>query len=220
MFIYDQIMVGFRVNTSTPEVFTLELSNSQISGLSEVAKGLSDFGFCLNGAPYGEQRGPLPSAAMGQQIVPNLYLRLTSLDNFWVDTDLGPYSIKPLLTSSAWPRIKFLHVACTPIHLHQLRKLMNMLQPGIRVEFTFFYLTSGTWAEALDCIRSKAGWGSHLYCARGAESETMTQDECDDVFDDDPEPYGNIASQYIQSIEGVGNPLRKEFEAIEASPDP
>lgn len=150
MFIYDQIMVGFRVNTSTPEIFTLGLSNSQISGLNEVAKGLSDFGFCLNGAPYGEQRGPLPSAeqmavvhtylsaAMGQQNVPNLYLRLTSLDNFWVDTDLGRYSIAPLLTSPAWPRIKFLHVACTPIHLHQLRKLMNMVQPGIRVEFTFF----------------------------------------------------------------------------------
>lgn len=225
-------MVGFRVNISTPEIFTLELSNAQISGLNEVAKGLSDFGFFLDGVPYGGQRRPIPSAeqmeglhtylsaAMGQQNVPNLYLRLSSIDIFWDDTALGRYSIAPLLTSPAWPRIKFLHVYCTPIHLHQLKKLMNMLQPGIRVEFTMFYLMSGTWAEALDCVRSKAGWGSRLYCARGAESEMMTEDERDDVFEDDPEPYGNTASQYIQSIEGVGNPLRKEVEAIEASHEP
>lgn len=225
-------MVGFRVRISTPETFTLDLSNAQISGLNEVAKGLSDFGFRLDGVPLGEPRRPIPSAeqmaglhtylsaAMGQQNVPNLYLMLTSLDDFWDDTALGRYSIAPLLTSPAWPRIKFLRVYCNPMHLHQLRKLMNMLQPGIRVEFTIFYLMSGTWAEALDCIRSKAGWGSRLYCARGAESETMTEDERDDVFDEDPEPYGNIASQYIQSIEGVGNPLRKDVEAIEASPEP
>lgn len=200
-------LVGFRANISTPDIFTLELSNAHISGLNEVAKGLSDFGFRLDGIPPGEPRGPIPSteqmagvhtylsAAMGQQNIPNLYLMLTSLDNFWSDTALGRYSIAPLLTSPAWPRIKFLRVFCTPIHLHQLRKLMNVLQPGTRVEFTIFYLMSGTWAEALDCIRSKAGWDSRLNCAHGAESETMAEDEYWDVFHDDPEPYGNIASQ-------------------------
>jgi hypothetical protein len=219
-------LVGLRVDISRPETFTPKLSSVQISGLHEVAKGLRDFCFCLNGIPTGEYSVSLPStklmagvhtylsAAMGRQNVPNLYLSLTSLDaTFWRETAIGQYSIAPLLTSPSWPRIKFLHLQRVPIHLEHLKKLMGMLQPSVRVEFVLIHLMSGTWAEALDCIRSKAGWGSRLNCALGAEVETMPLEDCEEVFEDDPEPYGNIASQYIQSIEGVENPLRKYVEA-------
>lgn len=41
----------------------------------------------------------------------------------------------------------------------------------------------------------------------------MAMEDCEQVFADDPKPCGNLASQYIQSIEGVENPLRKDVEA-------
>jgi hypothetical protein len=92
-----------------------------------------------------------------------------------------------------------------------LRKMMGMLQPDVQIHLERIRLQSGTWAEALDCIRSKACLGSRVKRRFfGAEAETMPDQDFERLFRFNPEPYGNLASQYIQSIDGVTNPLHED----------
>lgn len=224
-------LVGFRVSLSMPGKLNLRLSNDQLAGLSEVAKNLWVFDFAIG---EGETEACVQSneevmdlfsylsAAMGPQNVPKLSLSLCAVDiidrELYSDPELLP-SIGPLLTSSAWPRLKTICLQSCLMHLRQLRKLLGMLDPGTCIELYDIELMSGTWEDALDCIRSKAGRGSRLESAFGAETDYMLRRDYLDVFELDPTPWenGNMATQYINSREGIKNPLRKDVEAPEAN---
>lgn len=226
-------LLGVRVDLSRPDVFTPNLSTAQISGLNEAFKELRDFYFCLSSGPF-YPRDNLPStelivglytylsAAIGRQSFQNLHLNLTCLSEAVLrDNDTEKYSIAPLLTSSAWSRIKVLQLSNAIMHLDDLETMIGMLQPGVNIQLQLIHLISGTWEEALDCIRLKAGWGSRVEGGvYGAEAEAMPDEEFDEVFLLHREPYGNLASQYIQSIEGVENPLRRDVEAAKADSGP
>lgn len=99
-----------------------------------------------------------------------------------------------------------------------------MVQPGVHLQLDVIRLTSGKWAAALDCLRSKAGQGSYVKDPRGAECDRM---------DEDSEEYMSIfmvgnrtpydfprgkATLYITS-QIHKNPLTEDDVAIEANPE-
>lgn len=187
-------LVGLRANVTpweTPDNPKQRLSNDQLVGFSEVVKTLRVFDFSI------VERGP----GLGP-------------------SDKEMTSIGPLLTSAAWPRIKTIRLQSFCMCLDHLRKFLELLGSGTCIKLYDFHLHSGTWAEALDYLRSKAGRGSRVESPLGAEIDNMTRSEYLDAFWADPNPWesDNMATQYINSREGIKNPLRKDVEAPEANP--
>lgn len=218
-------LAGLRIDINMPFTFDLSMSQEQLSGLREVAQTLETFTFNLDEE---ENEGPdsedspktfadfyaYLSAAMGQQNVPRLELCIEPSENF--------FRIGPLLASPSWQRLEMAYIDNISMSIHELRRLMGMLEPGVWLRLSKTRLTSGTWAAALDCLRSKAGRGSYLNDARGAESDEMSDEDHFDIFGH-VGPWvtrvNNKATQYITSVEGVKNPLRRNDEWIEADPE-
>lgn len=186
-------LVGLRVSVTpweTSENPKQRLSNDQLIGFSEVAKTLRVFDLSI------VERGGLG---------PN---------------DKEMTSIGPLLASAAWPRIKTIRLQSFCMCLDHLKKFLELFGSGTCIKLYDFDLRSGTWADALDCLRSKAGRGSRVESPLGAEIDNMTRREYLDAFWGDPNPWesDSMATQYINSREGIKNPLRKDVEAPKANP--
>lgn len=228
-------LAGVGVNISRPFKLGLNLSQDQLSGLSKVAEGLEAFTFAMCDG-INSTRGPRPSseemnglyayirAAIGPQCVPNLWLDLAPME-FIVDempdyVARGHLSIEPLLCSPSWHRLRFARLEFLEMDLQDLRKLMGMLESKVRFDLRDIYLDCGTWAAALDCLRSKAASGSELLAPEGPDCARMTEAEYIDSFEKhDPIAEVSKATQYITSVEGVDNPCRTRDEATEANPE-
>lgn len=224
-------LVGLRVSVTpwqTPDNPNQKLSNDQLVGFSEVVKTLRVFDFSIVEREPGlaqsdEDMSDLlnyRSAAMGQRNIPKSSSSLSAVERLNGDLDSGVTSIGPLLTSPAWPRIKTIRLQSFCIDLDQLRKVLGLLGSGTCIKLLDMHLHSGTWADALDFLRSRAGRGSRLESPLGAEIDNMTRREYLDAFGGDPNPEesDNLATQYINSLEGIKNPLRKGVEAPGANP--
>ncbi|KAK7698291.1 hypothetical protein SLS64_012656 [Diaporthe eres] len=230
-------LAGVAVNISHPCKLNLRMSQDQRDGLSEVAEGLVAFIFRMNRDNSQDSEGTRPSigemtdlyaylrAAMGPQSVPILWVSLPSIcgsddgGNSW--GTLFRFPIGPLLGSTNWHRLRFARFEHLRLRLLDLEKLMGMLESEVRFQLKDIYLKGGTWAAALDCLRSKAAWGSDLLLPNGADCRRMTDVQYSDIFDPGDQ-YGQVskATQYITSVEGVTNPCRRSDEAIEANPEP
>lgn len=233
-------LAGVAVNISHPPKLNLRMSQDQRSGLSEVAEGLVAFTFRMNRGDLQDSEGTRPRAgemiglyaylraAMGTQSVPILWLSLPSIcgsgdwGNSW-----GPlfrFPIGPLLHSPNWHRLRSARFEHLKMQLYDLEKLMGMLESEVRFKLKDIYLESGTWAAALDCLRSKAAWGSDLIIPNGPDSMRMAEVEYSGIFNHHHrDKYGQLiskATQYITSVEGVTNPCRRSDEATEADPAP
>lgn len=204
-------LAGFQARINTPLTFNFRMSHDQLSGLREVAETLNVFIFHLReddyeGPDYGAHPDKLVgfyaylSAAMGN--VPSLSLSIGPEQSF--------LSIEPLLTSPSWQRLRCVDLSFMNMDIHGLRRFVGMLEQGVGIELSRIRLTSGTWAEALDILRSKAGWGSYVWDPRGAECDVMDEKVVDDIFNHDiSDPAANNVSLYIAGVEGVQNPLRR-----------
>lgn len=225
-------LAGVAVSISQPCKLGLNFSQHQLSGLSKVAEGLEAFTFRMEEATAQEAQLSVEEmnslyaylrAAMGPQSVPSLWLELPATDYFDGELDYEPsgqFSIEPLLCSPGWHRLKFARLNHFKMDLQDLRTLMGMLESKVRFSFGGIYLSSGTWAAALDCLRSKAAWGSELRGPEGPECGLMTASEyCDSFVDDERENAVSKATQYITSVEGVENPCRRRDEANGANPE-
>ncbi|KAJ0109993.1 hypothetical protein J7T55_014795 [Diaporthe amygdali] len=223
-------LVGIKVNMWIPWRFNLPMSQHQVSGLGEVAQSLEHFEFRfaenerLDFKPDNDEAVSLftyLSASMGAQNVPKLVLKLRSNN-----PSSNQVTVGPLLVSKTWQRLEFIHLERISMHLHELEKLVGLLQMGTKIGLRYTYLASGTWAEALDRLRTKAGLCSMLRGASGAECEEMTDEECCDIFGDVYEDWRCVdaekskVEQYITRVEGVKNPLRRDVEATEATAEP
>lgn len=215
-------LVGLKVNIHYPPGLNLEMSKEQLSGLTDATKALKTFKFCMRKLD-GRSIDPVPRpedlrsfyaylcATMGPRLVPNLHL---DLPNKFGHPDGMRFPIEPLLCSLDWHGLKAAKLEYFDVSLQDLRHLMDMLEPGTRLGIEDIHLGSGTWAAALDCLRSKVSWDSFLNRPRGAEVDLMTDEEYNDVFNEDSE-FDSEATRYITSAEGVENPLRRN--ATEAS---
>lgn len=216
-------LVGFEVNMHCPHSLNLDISKEQLSDLTEVTKDLKTFKFCTRKL-LGRRTDPVPRAedltgfyaylraTMGPRLVPNLHLELA---NGFGLPDGIQFPIKPLLGSLDWHGLKSAVLEHVDVDLQDLKNIMGMLQPGTRLVLKDIRLGSGTWAAALDSLRSKVSRDSWLAYPKGAECDLMTAMEYANAF---CEFYGSSrATLYITSVEGVENPLRNYNEAGEAS---
>ncbi|KAK2599612.1 hypothetical protein N8I77_011351 [Diaporthe amygdali] len=226
-------LVGIKVNIQMPLKFNLPMSQHQLSGLGKIAQSLEHFEFQFDEVQWlDSEAGPdavaslftYLSASMGAQNVPKLVL------NFHTIEELNPRStqitVGPLLVSKTWKRLEFIHLERMSMHLHELKKLVGLLKMGTKLRLERIYLVSGTWAAALDRLRAKAGLGSMLRNASGAECDEMTDEEYRDIFGDLYGGWWHMGAgkikveQYITRVEGVKNPLRRDDEATEATAEP
>lgn len=214
-------LAGFKVSINEPYAFNLNLSQDQLSGLGEVAKTLKVFEFDLDES---QSQGPDPegdleklegfcsylSAAIGRQGVPRLSLMVDPPENF--------FTIGPLLTSPSWERLRLANFSSISMTIRDLRRLVGMLQPGVCLRLEAITLTTGTWAEALDCLRTKVCWGSYLVDPRGAEADEMDHEEkaWSDVFGNEYRPYDPISNATLYITSKIHkNPLHSHFRATE-----
>ncbi|KAG6361102.1 hypothetical protein INS49_009326 [Diaporthe citri] len=231
-------LAGVAANITRPFRLGLNMSQDQLSGLSEVAEGLEAFTFRMFEGIH-PAHGPRPSpeemsalyayirASIGPQCVPNLWLDLSTME-FIVDelgvayVATGRLSIEPLLCSPSWHRLRYARLEDLEMDLQDLTRFMGMLESKVRFDLREIYLSSGTWAAALDYLRSKAASGSQLLPPEGPDCRIrLTDAEYFDIFvKQDPIEGVTKATQYITSVEGVENPCPRIDEAIESSPEP
>lgn len=226
------LLAGVGVNINFPFKLNLGMSQAQLSGLSEVAEGMVAFTFRMNPA---DSQGPqlrmgemgrlyaYLCAAMGPQSVPFLWLSLPPMfdDNGYTEYGWNaPFRFPtwPLLNCPHWHRLRTAQLEHLKMKYSDLEHLTSMLQSEVRFRLRDIYLENGTWAAALDCLRSKAACGSDLLTPNGPDCRRMIGGEYSDIFDVDPEyhPFSK-AAMYINSVEGVKNPCRRSDEAPEAN---
>lgn len=116
-----------------------------------------------------------------------------------------PYKghIGPLLASHRWPHLREITLASFPFHLNDLKSLIEGLRPGAFFDLRLIHLRSGTWAEGLDVLRSKANPESRISFFTGAECESMSPDQISRIFNGKKASW---ASQYIRGI-SICNPF-------------
>lgn len=116
-----------------------------------------------------------------------------------------PYKghIGPVLASHRWPHLRKVNLAHVPFHLNDLKSFIEGLRPGAFFDLMFIHLRSGTWAEGLDVLRSKANPQSRILWLTGAECDSISSDQINRVFD-----FGQAswASRYIQGV-SICNPF-------------
>ncbi|KAG8169441.1 hypothetical protein KVR01_000186 [Diaporthe batatas] len=203
----------------------LSMSDEQLSSFEKATKDLETFIF----SPIPEHDDPWADdedlrglyaylrAAMGRSIVPNFHLDLY-VGTEKIDDAQPP--IGPLVsgsTSSNWHGLKSAVLANFDVGIEDLKTLTDMLEPGTKLRLMNTDLKSGTWAEALDCLRSKVSQDSDSWLINpsGAECVGMTTNEYQEIFHSGLRPWeeingggvGSRATQYIRSVEGVENPL-------------
>lgn len=205
-------LAGIQVSIDPPYRLALDMSQDQLSDLREVFESLRFFKFHMDRTdnreywPTPEELKPLfsyLSAASGPQSVPMLSLRLPIINP--INAEGAQSGIKTFLSCSNWQRLEVISLAHFSIGLHELKEFVGMLQSKTRLEFEDVHLASGSWEEALECLRSKASWGSQLIDPLGAECEDMDYNEYKDIFLGIRQ--GSKATQFITSVEGVENPL-------------
>lgn len=69
------------------------------------------------------------------------------------------------------------------MHLNELRGLLSVLKPGVNILFDGIELLSGTWEEALGCIRSKAGLGSQVIVPCPWDCVIMSESDYWEIFE-------------------------------------
>ena len=122
-----------------------------------------------------------------------------------------PRSSGSMLSLGHLSRLRSLSLNAAPVLLEELQWLIGAMDPPpSALELTWVYLLSGTWAEALDTLRSRSTLDWHVICLRGAECENMSKRELDAIFS---KPKGearsiSAADGYIQKRHDL-NPLRE-----------
>jgi hypothetical protein len=216
------------VGLSAMHGFTYTLSQDQLQSLRAAADGLRGLGFSshlLSDDSYTSEEVTsilsFLSIFMGGKSLRELDLYLSDLSGPFIDvvdnTKVSHLGI--LLATRSWPKLETLILEGCHFHLTELEKFLNKVGRRMHLRLSEIRLLSGTWADALDIIRTKADRHSEVEVPSGAECETMSEEETKDVFDASSQPYYTCskASKYIQGHR-VPNPLR-ELDAVNGTAD-
>ncbi|KAH8760443.1 hypothetical protein F5883DRAFT_717056 [Diaporthe sp. PMI_573] len=213
-------LTGFKIDISgpvRPPFPTLGITQDQISALGQASKNLEVLSFRINGSLGREGLSTYLSAVTNPHKIRILSLKLSFIKNFSVNPPSNPDAVGPLQLLDTWERLETLTLKNFSMHLDELRKLLAVLKPGVNMIFDGIRLLSGTWEEALDCIRSKASDDSELIGPSGAEVQARDFDY-EGIFGDE---FGySAATQYIRSYYGIDNPFREDDEATEILGEP
>ncbi|KAK7742041.1 hypothetical protein SLS53_004627 [Cytospora paraplurivora] len=116
------------------------------------------------------------------------------------------------------PRLRCLSLSGLHIHLHELLKVIDRLEPKVTLRLNEIDLLSGTWTEALDAIRMKCAGSLDSQISRISSEDIMvlarevwTDEEWEDMieppYDDDDIDQMNEVTRYITGLR-PDNPLR------------
>lgn len=173
-------LTGFAIDASSAFAFPiLNITQEQISALGRVFSNLEAFKFRMPGYIHGEGFSSYLSAVTGAQKIRNL-----SLDSGFIqDPTANPLALVPVRLSGTWDRLETLTLAHYAMHLNELRELLGVLKPGVKILFDGIELSSGTWEEALCCIRSKAGLGSQVTVRSPWDCVIMSESDYWEIFE-------------------------------------
>jgi hypothetical protein len=118
----------------------------------------------------------------------------------------GTFNFEPLLALLPWANLKEIELAEIHIHYRNLKSHIDMLTPGTYIRLDDVYLLSGSWADLLDVVRTKADRKSVVERPLGKEDIEMGDGAYEDYVWDWLLPT-NPASEYIRG-ETSENPLR------------
>lgn len=177
---------GFVINTSSPfdpPFPILNITQEQISALGRAFKNLEAFRFRMPGHIEGEGFSSYLSAVTGARKIGNLSLGLGFNQDPTASPFFFPIALLPVRISGTWDRLETLTLENHGMRLNELRGLLGVLQPGVNILFDGFKLLSGTWEEALGCIRSKAGLGSQVIVPSPWDCVIMSESDYWEIFE-------------------------------------
>jgi hypothetical protein len=226
------IDMGGCFQSFAPPVLIGYMTKEVASDLEEAFRSLQSFSFRVQAPLWAPSLSTFLSAVVGSQQLSNLSLDLVPIGHHLMgDAVADAGTIRLLgLPENSWGRLKSLSLKRFYIHLGQLKQMLSVVQPGCDLILDGIWLLSGSWAEALDDIRSKAGLGSYLICPRGQECNEMQMGPYEEIFGDYYMESTDLpvskATRYIRSIDGYDNPLRlmgremgTEEQALNATED-
>jgi hypothetical protein len=220
-------LIDVEINMTAPRDFTLALSKERLHSLAAATKHLKVFTLRVSGEDSNSLGPRLPaeeveslhsflSTFTDAKTIGRLDLDLSFLTDF---RSTHMVSLGHFLTSRPWPTLKIVDLTAYPIHLTELEKFLGKLDNRIYMHLSRIHLMSGTWADALDVLCSKADYHSNLDDPSGAECEDMSDEEMKAIFGRGPEPdyRESKATEYIRwgghpPFKGcpiVRNPLRR-----------
>ncbi|KAH8658489.1 hypothetical protein BX600DRAFT_439651 [Xylariales sp. PMI_506] len=120
-----------------------------------------------------------------------------------------PPRLDSLLTLGIWPNLELLSLGSCSLQLEDLRIILQNSQRRVYVELKRTHMCKGSWAEALDLLRTMANQVSNVIKPSGAECASMTREEQDRIFKATYTPVylPSVCSQYLRGLLD-GNPLR------------
>lgn len=117
---------------------------------------------------------------------------------------LKPLSHPPSSSEFRSSAVRYLqanfNLAFISFHMSELKSFMDGLRPGVFLNFEMVHLCSGTWAEGLDVLRSKANSESQVDDLKGAECTHISYHQQSRIL------YGGKASWASQYVQGVSIP--------------
>lgn len=179
-------LTGFVIDTSSPfdpPFPTLNITQEQISALGRVFKNLEAFEFRMPGYIEGEGFPSYLSAVTGARKIRNLSLGSGFIQDPTANPIFNLIALVPVRISGTWDRLETLTLENYAMHLNELRRLLGVLKPGVNILFDGIELLSGTWEEALGCIRSKAGLGSQVIVPYTRDWVIMSESDYWEIFE-------------------------------------
>lgn len=181
-------LTGFVINISSPfdrPIPILNITQEHISALGRACKNLEAFKFRMPGYIGGEGFSSYLSAVTDAPKIKNLSLGLGFNQDPNANPFFFPIALLPVRISGTWDRLETLTLENHGMHLNELRGLLGVLKPGVNILFDGIKLLSGTWEEALGCIRSKAGLGSQVIVPGYWDCAIMSESDYWEIFEND-----------------------------------
>ncbi|KAI7786436.1 hypothetical protein LA080_003679 [Diaporthe eres] len=174
---------------------------AQLLGLKAAAESLEAFTFQLcwwKSSPPEDlsSASPYLRVVLGAANLQVLTLSVPSM--FLFDEHVGS-----LLASLRWPHLREINLVRIASHLSDLKTFVEGFRPGILLNLKQVRLRSGSWAEGLDVLRSKAKPESQVGSLSGAECDSMAFDQLRRILGG---WQASWASQYVQGA-SIRNPF-------------
>lgn len=222
------------IRLSRPEdlLFLEAIAGQDLRDLSNMVQNLKDFSLLPVDKDYVYHQQQLPrkseilgtfvSAILNTNSLESLSLNLGYRREFDPAEDQQSISFTSTIKPRTWNNLSRLHLDAFPLHVHELGHFLNGLPTNIyHLSLENIRLLSGTWAEALEVLRSKRYHSITVSNPYGNETDDVWMNDYGmfyDVFDNGKIGHLGLcnADAYVmQHLEH--NPLKREnWSLVEA----
>lgn len=120
-------------------------------------------------------------------------------------------SIGKLVSLLPWTKLRKVALSCFFIRFDEFTTCLEQLEPGACIVLDTVNLLTGTWADLLDVLRTKADCASEVITPLGGEVEELDPDELYDEYFLATDDAESLATQYVRGILSE-NPLRQHHD--------